>query len=275
MSTSADSNNTPIRTFEESPRISTPVLDKINDPERSRSCLSHGLASHSPIARRILVVTKEELGSPSTDEMDLATPLGSTTPQRDAAAVEFRALNEDYRQLSDEARLRQEDEDSIALARMLMAQEAMESYALSADYLRYNAGQYSQEDMLALQALLAEEEEEATDDAPDTDNYEMMLRLGESIGDVKTDRWKMVAKHHISDLPTYKFKSEMANGLGENDTRRKCQVCQCDYESQETIRTLPCGHCFHSECVDQWLGLNDCCAYCRKSILDDTDYGSK
>jgi hypothetical protein len=250
---------------ETTPKHPTPL--RFHETDKGRSCLAEGLASNSPIARRIL--ENVEFRSPDFDDihMDLSfqsTPRGGgeATPRRDDATSPPVESDQDRRR-------RQEEEESIALARLLMAQEAMESYALSADFLRHNAGHYSQEDMQALQALLAEEEEEASDEAPDTDNYEMMLRLGESIGDVKTDRWKIVAHKHMADLPTFCFTADSAKGLGENDTRRKCQVCQCDYEGGETVKTLPCGHCFHSECVDQWLKENDCCAYCRKPILED------
>jgi Ring finger domain len=258
-------------TLEEStPKHQTPL--RFKEADKGRSCLAQGLASNYPIARRL--IENVHLRSPDFDDMDLSfqsTPRGGgeATPRRDDATSPLGDTATPPVESEQDRRRRQEEEESIALARLLMAQEAMESYALSADYLRYHASQYSQEDMEALQALLAEEEEEASDEAPDTDNYEMMLRLGESIGDVKTDRWRMVANKHMADLPTFCFTEDMAKGLGENDTRRKCQVCQCDYETDETVKTLPCGHCFHSECVDQWLKENDCCAYCRKPILDD------
>ena len=277
-SRSSRSSSSPLRCINESPKLRNPLIVKQKEePESGRSCLAQGLASHSPIARRLLEATADRSGNGNhLDDMELSfssTPRGgNSTPLRNTSGSPSNVFPWTHRHSpkgSEHERRRKEDEDSVALARMLMAQEAMESYALSADYLRYNASQYSQEDMQALQAMLAEEEEEASDDSPDTNNYEMMLRLGETIGDVKKDRWKMVADKHISDLPTYCFQTSMADGLGENDTRRKCQVCQCDYEEKETIKMLPCRHCFHADCVDQWLKSNDSCAYCRKTIVAD------
>jgi len=32
-----------------------------------------------------------------------------------------------------------------------------------------------------------------------------------------------------------------------------CSVCYCDYEAGDVLRTLPCRHCFHLECIDRWL----------------------
>lgn len=166
------------------------------------------------------------------------------------------------------------EDESVALARMLMAQEAMESYALSADYLRYNSAQYSQEDLEALQAALDSDDEEDDDELEmegggETNDmeYEMMLRLGEAIGDVKQERWKLKAEQHIAKLPTFAFSTKDVKHLDENDSRCKCLVCQFSYEEADSLRELPCGHCFHTECVDQWLKEKDCCAYCRQPIV--------
>lgn len=37
---------------------------------------------------------------------------------------------------------------------------------------------------------------------------------------------------------------------------RACKICMCDYEDGDVIRTLPCYHRFHSECIDEWLGVS-------------------
>ena len=38
-----------------------------------------------------------------------------------------------------------------------------------------------------------------------------------------------------------------------DDSNKKCMVCLMDYEVKETVRTMPCLHYFHSECIDKWL----------------------
>jgi hypothetical protein len=43
----------------------------------------------------------------------------------------------------------------------------------------------------------------------------------------------------------------------------KCTVCQFDYEENEKIRQLKCGHCFHCECVDNWLEKDKKCPVCK------------
>ncbi|KAM0306059.1 hypothetical protein ACHAO8_010905 [Botrytis cinerea] len=48
-----------------------------------------------------------------------------------------------------------------------------------------------------------------------------------------------------------------------------CAVCLDDFESGTTlIRELPCGHIFHPECIDPFLGNNSSlCPMCKKSVL--------
>jgi len=184
---------------------------------------------------------------------------------------------------SDEERRRREEEESEALARQLMAEEAIASYSISADFLRNNADQYSEDDLAALRAAMAEEdptaeeevaegelEESVSEQVSEDLSYDTLLRLGERIGDVKQERWEMQAARHIEKLPLMTFKSSITNGKDNNDSAVKCLVCQSNYEKGEILRSLPCKHCFHVDCVDQWLSKNEICPYCRLSILKDT-----
>ncbi|CAN6860917.1 unnamed protein product [Brassica oleracea] len=45
-----------------------------------------------------------------------------------------------------------------------------------------------------------------------------------------------------------------------------CAICLSEYEPTETLRTIPlCQHCFHADCIDEWLKLNGTCPVCRNS----------
>ena len=51
---------------------------------------------------------------------------------------------------------------------------------------------------------------------------------------------------------------------GPNDTT--CPICLSEYCSEETLRCIPeCKHCFHAECIDEWLRLNGTCPVCRNT----------
>ncbi|XVF53412.1 hypothetical protein PTKIN_Ptkin05aG0097700 [Pterospermum kingtungense] len=45
-----------------------------------------------------------------------------------------------------------------------------------------------------------------------------------------------------------------------------CSICLSEYMPKETLKTIPqCHHCFHSDCIDEWLRLNGTCPICRNS----------
>jgi len=182
----------------------------------------------------------------------------------------------------EQARLQREreDEESMELARRLMAEEAMASYQSSFQFLRESADQLSQEDYDALQNALEEEEHEqvaAFEDEQGELSYDAMLQLGDRIGDVKTERWTLIAAKEIEKLPTFQFgpdafsKDEKKDAGEADDSEVKCLVCQCEYEKDDTLRRLPCGHCFHSDCVSHWLKEKDACPYCRQCIVAKSD----
>ncbi|XP_020212066.1 putative RING-H2 finger protein ATL21B [Cajanus cajan] len=59
--------------------------------------------------------------------------------------------------------------------------------------------------------------------------------------------------------------------IGENRRLPKkgdktCSICLSEYMPKETVKTIPeCGHCFHAQCIDEWLPLNASCPICRTS----------
>jgi Ring finger domain len=201
------------------------------------------------------------LGSPKfTTSDDTISP--ETSPIQ---TVDRSTLSEDA------CRKEREEEESIELARRLMAEEAMASYQHHFQLLRESANLLSQEDYDALQRALEENDDDETELGEDQDlSYDAMLELGERIGDVKTERWTMIATAEINKLPTFKFSSISITNAAKNsdDNERKCLVCQFEYEPKEEIRRMPCGHCFHKACVDVWLQQRDFCPYCRQCIVE-------
>lgn len=213
----------------------------------------------------------------NTLKMDTLFPDNREDIELHSPAVDEGGEREVEQEETDEERMQRELEESEALARQLMAEEAMASYAMSTEYLRENADQFSSEDLAALQAAMAEEDpENDIDEGDDEDDstsqelsYDALLRLGERIGDVKEERWALVAREKIDQLSTLVWTPSMAEGKEENHTAVKCQVCQFPYEEGDELRELPCEHYFHKECVDSWLETKDTCALCRKSIVPD------
>ncbi|GAB2271807.1 hypothetical protein Dimus_006638 [Dionaea muscipula] len=45
-----------------------------------------------------------------------------------------------------------------------------------------------------------------------------------------------------------------------------CPICLSEYNANEIVRWIPeCEHCFHAECIDEWLKSHVTCPLCRNS----------
>lgn len=48
-----------------------------------------------------------------------------------------------------------------------------------------------------------------------------------------------------------------------------CTVCQDDFNTEDTVRVLPCEHLYHPDCIDDWLkGHSYKCPCCRKPAAE-------
>ena len=45
-----------------------------------------------------------------------------------------------------------------------------------------------------------------------------------------------------------------------------CAVCLHESEEDVIVKKLPCGHCFHVDCVDEWLKRRCTCPICRTKV---------
>lgn len=128
-------------------------------------------------------------------------------------------------------RISREERESEQLAWELMQQENQELYNLQLQFMQDNAEHLNQDDLLLMQSLVNEatirpnqsqnnnegtnddtnenedqEQEDETESNPDEWDYERLLALGQQIGDVKTERWRLRAKSVIENLPKVLYK---------------------------------------------------------------------
>ncbi|XP_059285971.1 probable E3 ubiquitin-protein ligase ZFP1 [Lycium ferocissimum] len=47
-------------------------------------------------------------------------------------------------------------------------------------------------------------------------------------------------------------------------------ICQAEFEHEEIIGTLRCGHEYHTDCIKQWLLRKKDCPMCRASVFPFT-----
>ena len=50
----------------------------------------------------------------------------------------------------------------------------------------------------------------------------------------------------------------------ENDS---CIICQEEYENEEKIGFLDCGHEYHADCLKKWVLVKNVCPLCRAPAM--------
>ena len=73
----------------------------------------------------------------------------------------------------------------------------------------------------------------------------------------------------ITQFPTFTFNKghlEQTPLAGTSEEDQQCCICIMEYEDEEQVRVLPCKHCFHAPCIDQWLQLNRVCPLCKRDV---------
>eukprot|EP00747_Dinoflagellata_sp_TGD_P222015 gnl/TRDRNA2_/TRDRNA2_93772_c0_seq1.p1 gnl/TRDRNA2_/TRDRNA2_93772_c0~~gnl/TRDRNA2_/TRDRNA2_93772_c0_seq1.p1 ORF type:complete len:139 (+),score=34.43 gnl/TRDRNA2_/TRDRNA2_93772_c0_seq1:32-448(+) len=100
------------------------------------------------------------------------------------------------------------------------------------------------------------------DDAGDILEGQMMhveedgtLNMGE------VDKYFGAKKEEIAALPTNKLES-----LDKVGDQKTCLICTEQFGVGDNVKTVPCGHVFHQDCVDQWLRVSTLCPVCEKPV---------
>lgn len=85
----------------------------------------------------------------------------------------------------------------------------------------------------------------------DLNDYEALWELAENLGEV---RRVGMDQNDISLLPVHTYKAP-ASGESENN-KTDCLVCLSEFSEGERLRTLPCCHIYHVDCIDEWLRVS-------------------
>ncbi len=115
---------------------------------------------------------------------------------------------------------------------------------------------------LGIEGVMAGEAHRDDAGSPSNYAYEDLLRLSEAVGEVS----RGAAADKIGSLPVLAIEQvrahpEYASKLGE-----QCSICRMEWEPSDELRVLPCGHCDHVDCLDQWLSVNKSCPICMQEV---------
>lgn len=105
--------------------------------------------------------------------------------------------------------------------------------------------------------------------------YEQMMALAERLGAVSAG----VSADVIDAMPAWTYRSPTPGAMDpsgppgggpEHECSQVpcCSVCLCDAEDGDAMRTLPCMHVYHADCIDKWLGEHSTCPICKHDVRE-------
>ncbi|KAG2316876.1 hypothetical protein Bca4012_067779 [Brassica carinata] len=109
----------------------------------------------------------------------------------------------------------------------------------------------------------------AADYVDDGAGYETLLQnLAEGDGGGGRRGAPPAAKSAVEALETFEV-----GGSCDKMIILVCAVCKDAMVNGETVKKLPCGHCYHGNCILPWLGTRNSCPVCRFQLkTDDAEY---
>ena len=51
--------------------------------------------------------------------------------------------------------------------------------------------------------------------------------------------------------------------MEDADLDEVCSICLAEMEAEESCKELRCFHCFHADCLDGWLRIENTCPLCK------------
>jgi hypothetical protein len=89
------------------------------------------------------------------------------------------------------------------------------------------------------------------------DDYDLLCRLDDTV-----ENRKGAKSATIESMPT---QTVPAGGLtGANGEKLNCTVCLEEFTEGAELRSLPCLHKYHKECIDKWLAVKASCPICNR-----------
>ncbi|XP_076887803.1 putative E3 ubiquitin-protein ligase ZFP1 [Bidens hawaiensis] len=104
-------------------------------------------------------------------------------------------------------------------------------------------------------------------------SYEELLALGEQIGSVGSGLSDNFILEHLKTR-VFASSSEPEDSSSDDQEINSCVICQNNYDNQEQIGVLDCGHEYHVDCLKKWLTVKNTCPVCKATGLAAKEKGS-
>ena len=173
--------------------------------------------------------------SPATPAADAPAYASASPPSAPPASAQHQQQEDDM-------------DESERLARQLMAEEEAAFYerlereqAAAIERMRADdlaaSGEVGADLQFALRIAASDPDAEAvaSEDEVDPDDmtYDQLLDLGERLGNVAQERWRVEGREAVQAIPVIEFK---AGGAETRTKDTKCLVCQYDFEDGEELK---------------------------------------
>ncbi|XP_027125603.2 uncharacterized protein [Coffea arabica] len=99
----------------------------------------------------------------------------------------------------------------------------------------------------------------------DSMSYEELLELGDRIGYVSTGLREDDITHCLR-----RTRNPVTDNLRSSliiEVEKKCSVCQEEYDADDEMGKLNCGHQFHIQCIKKWLSQKNACPICKTEAV--------
>merc|ERR1711871_453862 len=70
----------------------------------------------------------------------------------------------------------------------------------------------------------------------------------------------------VTNLPTRTLTAEDIKDSSFKEKLDSCVICLDDFAIGDKIKTLPCKHYYHAECIDRWMSGHKLCPLCNSDI---------
>ncbi|KAK1416743.1 hypothetical protein QVD17_25859 [Tagetes erecta] len=100
-------------------------------------------------------------------------------------------------------------------------------------------------------------------------SYEELLALGEQIGSAGSGLSSEFILEHLKTriFASSKSSSEPEDASSADQEHNSCVICQTNYDDEEHIGVLDCGHEYHVDCVKKWLTVKNTCPICKSTAV--------